>query len=189
MKVAITGTIGSGKSVVSDYLRSRDFKIFDCDKYNTYLLENDNDVLNQIIANFPDAVEHLKVNKKKLADIIFKDDLKREILENITHPLIIKEMKRQAEKEELFFAEVPLLFEKGLDDYFDVIILVVCNEKIGEYRLVNKGYSKESIELRKKNQLSVEEKIKRASEIIYNNGSFQYLYEEIDKLLVKYDWE
>lgn len=189
MKIAITGTIGSGKSVVSNYLRSKELKVFDCDEYNKFLLENDNDVLDKVLHFFPDAVEHLKINRKKLANIIFRDDEKRLQLESIMHPLILKKMKEEAESEELFFAEVPLLFEKNLDDYFDVIILVVCNEKIGEYRLAERGFSKKDIDLRKKNQLPTDEKIKRATEIIYNNGSFQYLYEEIDKLLLKYGWE
>lgn len=189
MKIAITGTIGSGKSIACDYLRSKDFYVFDCDKYNSYLLDNDKDVYNEIYSLFPECFDHLRINRKKLASIVFNDSKKREDLENILHPRIKEKMIDESNKHELFFAEVPLLFEKGLESNFDLTILIVSNEKISHLRLSEKGYSQEEIENRELSQLPVQEKIKKTNEIIYNNGSCKDLYNEIDKLLLKYDWE
>ena len=189
MKIAITGTIGSGKSLVGEYLRSKEFYVFDCDRYNSYILEHNEDVFNTIYHEFPDCIEHLKINKKKLADIVFKDKKKKEILENILHPLIFSKLIEESNKHDIFFAEVPLLFEKNLQKNFDLSILIVSNEKISRLRLANKGYSQEEIENRELSQLPVQEKIKKADEIIYNNGSCRDLFKEIDKLLIKYDWE
>lgn len=189
MRIAITGTIGSGKSLVGEYLQSKDFYVFDCDKYNKYLIENDKDVFNSIFNEFPECIDHLAINKKKLADIVFKDKNKREILENILHPLILAKLIEESKKHDLFFAEVPLLFEKNMQKNFDLSILIVSNEKISRLRLAEKGYSQEEIDNRQLSQLPVQEKIKKADEIIYNNGSCRDLFKEIDKLLIKYDWE
>ena len=189
MKVAITGTIGSGKTFVSDYLRSKDLYVFDCDKYNAYLLDTNNDVLNKILDSFPKSVNHLCINKKMLAKEVFNNDDKRKKLESIMHPYIIDKIKEEASLHDLFIAEVPLLFEAGLESFFDIIILIVANDKISRLRLNEKGYSDEDIKSRMASQLPIEIKMKRANEIIYNNGSFLDLYNEIDKLICKYDWE
>lgn len=189
MKVAITGTIGSGKTFVSDYLRSKDLFVFDCDKYNAYLLEKNNDVLNKILESFPNSVNHLCIDKKALANEVFSNEDKRKKLESIMHPYIINKINEEADQRDLFIAEVPLLFEAGLESFFDVIILIVANEKLLHLRLNEKGYSDEDIKRRMSSQLPIEIKMKRATEIIYNNGSFLDLYNEIDKLICKYDWE
>lgn len=189
MKIAITGTIGSGKSMVSDYLRSKELYVFDCDKYNSYLIENDKNVFEKIYKEFPNSIDHLKVNKKKLAAEIFNNPEKKQILEDILHPLIFNKMIEESKKYDLFFAEVPLLFEKNLDKYFDLSLLIVANEKNSHYRLAMKGYSEDEIKNREIYQLPIQEKIKKSKEIIYNNGSYKDLYKQIDRLLYKYDWE
>lgn len=189
MNIAITGTIGSGKTMVSEYLRSKDIYVFDCDKYNSYLLENNKEVFDKVFEQFPECIDHLKINKSKLANIIFNSKEKREILENIIHPLIYTKMLDESKKHDLFFAEVPLLFEKNLQHYFDLTILVVCDSITSHNRLLAKGYTNDEIESREFSQLKVEEKLKLADEIIYNNGSYKDLFNEIDKLLIKYDWE
>lgn len=185
MKIAITGSIGSGKSSVKEYLKDLGFKVFDCDEYNAYLL-NDENVLNNIKEYFPDCFIDNKLDKKLLANIIFNDDKSKEILENILHPLIIEKMLSLANQEELFIAEVPLLFEKDLESHFDHHLLIVTDEKKIIKRLMKKGYSKEEAISRLNKQMSIEDKIKRAEEIIYNNGNLRQLHRKIDKWLKKY---
>lgn len=189
MKIAITGNIGSGKSLVSNYLRSKDFYVFDCDAYNNELLQNNKDVFNEIYREFPECIEHLRINKKKLADIVFSDKDKKYTLERIMHPLIMAKMLDECSKHELFFAEVPLLYELNLAKYFDLTILVVADKQIAAKRLLAKGYTQDQINKRESFQLPVLYKVQRANEIIYNNDSYKDLYKEIDRLLVKYDWE
>lgn len=189
MKIAITGNIGSGKSLVSEYLRSKGFYVFDCDKYNNELIENNKDVFNEIYKEFPECIEHLRINKKKLADIVFSDKDKKYTLERIVHPLIMTKMIEESKKTELFFAEVPLLYEMNISRYFDITILVASDKQITNMRLLKKGYTQEQIDKRESFQLPVLYKAQRANEIIYNNDSYKDLYKEIDKLLEKYDWE
>ena len=98
-------------------------------------------------------------------------------------------MLDESSKHELFFAEVPLLYELNFAKYFDLTILVVADKEIVSKRLLAKGYTQDQIDKRESFQLPVLYKVQRADEIIYNNDSYKDLYKEIDRLLVKYDWE
>ena len=183
MKIAITGTIGSGKSTVASYLRNKGYFVFDCDEVNRELLNS-----GILIDYFPECYENGLLNKKKLANIVFSDENKRLLLESIMHPLILKMMEDESKKYDPFFAEVPLLFEVNWDKYFDEILLVVVDEKIALERLVDRGLSIEESKQRIKSQMSTKEKIERSDVIIYNDSSLFSLYEKIDGWLSKNAW-
>ncbi|MBQ6125746.1 MAG: dephospho-CoA kinase [Erysipelotrichaceae bacterium] len=78
---------------------------------------------------------------------------------------------------------MPLLFEAGWDVYFDRNLLVVTDEKLLKERMKERGFSVKQYQERLKTQMPVEEKIKRADKIIYNNGSLNDLYVMIDNWL------
>lgn len=185
MKVAITGTIGSGKTEVCNYLRNKGYFVFDSDKCNSILLEKGNLGYLSVKEAFPDVFDNDILNKQKLAKNVFSDDTSRKKLEDIMHPLILKEMLNEANKYDLFFAEVPLLFEANWDKYFDSTLLIVSDTNISNKRLLDRGFSQDDINNRINKQLSIEDKIKRADEIIYNNSSFSSLFEKVDKWLEK----
>lgn len=175
MKIAITGTIGSGKSTVATYLRDKGYFVFDCDEVNRELLNSD-----ILIDYFPECYENGLLNKKKLANIVFNDETNRLLLESIMHPLILKRMEEESKKHDPFFAEVPLLFEVNWDKYFDEVLLVVVSEKTALDRLLARGLSIEESKQRIKNQMSTKEKIERSDVIIYNDSSLFSLHEKID---------
>ena len=181
MKVAITGTMGSGKSLASAYLRQLGYDVFDCDKVNRQLLEQGNRGFLALEDVFPECYIEGKLNKKELSRIVFTDPEKKKPLESILHPLILEEMLK--EDRDPFFAEVPLLFEVNWDRYFDHSLLIVTDHDLLIQRLEKRGMLKEEYEQRLKNQMPVEEKIKRADKIIYNNGSQEQLYSCIDQWL------
>lgn len=186
MAIGITGTIGSGKSTVTKYLSDKGYKIFSCDEYNKELLLEGSKAYPKIKKAFPEAFIDDVLDKKILADIIFNDVEKKEILENILHPLIIKKMKQEIKKNALIFCEVPLLFEADLDELFENILLVICDEEIALKRLKKRGLSLKDSEARIANQMDVETKVSRADYLIYNNGSLKDLYKNIDKWLKEY---
>lgn len=186
MKIAITGTIGSGKSVVSEYIRSKGFDVFDADKVNAELLIKDSYAYNQIKYLYPEVIDNDELNKKKLADLMFNNSNVKSKVESIMHPLILKKLLLASLKNEIFFAEIPLLFEFGWDAMFDKCILVACNDEVSIKRLIDKGFDEKSAKLRLNSQMSVQDKSKRADEIIYNNGSLSELYEAVDRVLNKY---
>ena len=181
MKIAISGSIGSGKSEACNYLKSLGFDIFDCDEENRVLLEKGNEGYLEVEKHFPECFDERGLDKKKLSSLIFSDEKKRKELEGIMHPLILKRLNER--KDDPLFAEVPLLFESGWDQYFDHNILVVSDEKILFERLLQRGLDEKEIISRLKAQMSVEEKKKRADIIINNNGTLEEMYESIDECL------
>ena len=186
MKYAITGTIGSGKSAVCEYLRQKGYHVFDCDKYNAYLLEKGNVGYKLVKEYFLDCFDGYDLNKKKLANIIFNDLGRKKKLESLLHPLIFEEIKKEALIYNPFFAEVQLLFETGMDKYFDYKLLIVSEKENVLDRLLKRGMIKEDIERRINNQMCVDDKIERSDGIIYNNLDLFYLYKQIDLWLEKY---
>jgi len=182
MKIAITGTIGSGKTAVSNYLRKLGYDVFDCDEVNRRLLKEK--AYELLFNDFSECFIDDKLDKTKLSSIVFEDKEKKDRLESIMHPLIFEELKSR--KDNPLFAEVPLLFESGWDEYFDEKILVVCDENTALLRLQKRGISVDEAINRIKNQMSVQEKINKATRIIYNNGSLDELYEAVDSYLERY---
>ena len=186
MKISITGSIGSGKSTVCYYLRSKGYDVFDCDKVNSKLLEKGYEGYRLIKDNFPEVFNNNELDKAKLASIVFNNESSKNKLESLLHPLILNEMKKAMENKDIFIAEVPLLFEANWDSLFDINVLVVSDEQIALDRLENRGISQSEAKERLNNQFSVQDKIKRANEIIYNNGSLATLFKAVDELLNKY---
>ncbi|MBQ6125745.1 MAG: dephospho-CoA kinase [Erysipelotrichaceae bacterium] len=95
MKIAITGTIGSGKTVVSDYLRSKGYDVFDCDRVNAQLLEENRKGYVAVKKLFPECFDGNSLDKKALAKAVFSDPEKKKKLEDAMHPLILKELKKK----------------------------------------------------------------------------------------------
>lgn len=183
MKIAISGTIGSGKSTVSNYLRSLGFKVFDCDAANRELLIKGNKGYRALVSNFNNILdEELAIDKTKLSSLVFNNQEALNKLNSIMHPLILEAMLESAKDQEIFIAEVPLLFETEFKNYFDYKLLIVCDEAIAIKRLAKRGFDEASAKARIKHQMSVEAKKKLADEVIYNNEDEASLYLKI------YEW-
>lgn len=185
-KIAISGTIGSGKSTVLNYLKSKGYFVFSCDEYNAFLLNKGQEGYIKIQEQFPEAFIKGELDKKALSKIVFNNPLQRERLESIMHPLIIAEMLRLRDLFEIYFAEVPLLFENNLEKYFDLSLLIVTDEHKALERLQKRGLDHDDAKQRILNQMPQEIKMKRADEIIYNNGSLADLYNQVDTVINKY---
>lgn len=132
-KVAITGGIGSGKSTVVDIIKELGFPIFSCDEIYSEII-NSEEYIEKVKDLFPSVIENNQISRIKLAEIVFSNNKNRETLNAIAHPLIMKELDNRMNscKENLVFAEVPLLFEGGYESKFDDIIVVIrdLNERI-----------------------------------------------------------
>ena len=181
MKIAISGTIGSGKSEFCNCLRKKGYDVFDCDRENRRLLYKGRKGYRRVLKAFPEAFTDQDLDKRKLSAIVFNSEKKRLQLEAIMHPLILEELNKR--QDDPLFAEVPLLFEVNWDRYFDMNVLIVSDKDIVIKRLLERGMDAKQINRRIAAQMDVEEKIKRADKIIYNNGSLTELYRSVDDLL------
>ena len=169
--IGVTGTFGSGKSTVIQILKEIGYSVIDGDK-----------LVHQILKR-PHIKERLALQfgailRDKLAKIVFQDKKKRKELEELIHPLVIEEIEKKIdglrkEKKNLIVVEAPLLFEAGVEEKFDKIMVVSCSERRILERLRKKGISEEEAKKRIKSQLSLKEKEKRADFVIDNSGTLQ----------------
>lgn len=179
MRIAITGSIGSGKSTACEYIAELGYTVLDCDKINAEIL-NDRayELLND---DFCDCFLDRKLDKNKLSSIVFSNIEKRKKLESILHPEILKVIEKN--NNDPLFVEVPLLFEVNWEKYFDCNILITCDENKAIDRLILRGLNRDEAIRRINNQMPVNQKIKKANIIIYNNSNPQNLAISIDNLL------
>ena len=127
-KIAVTGGIGSGKSSVVKILREMNYPVFSCDEIYADLRESA-EYLQKFSEIFPQAVADGRLDKKRLAEIVFGDAVQRERLNRLSHPMIMQRlsMLMNEQTEPFVFAEVPLLFENGFEKDFDEVIVVMRN--------------------------------------------------------------
>lgn len=139
-KIAITGGIGSGKTYASLALRKAGYTVFSCDEIANEIYQ-DESFLQELKSLFPFAVNgktKLSADKKMIAEQVFSDKDKRQKLENLLHPLIMKKIMEEADRiEGLVFAEVPLLFEGNYQNCFDKVIVIMRSkeERINSVKL------------------------------------------------------
>lgn len=190
LKVGITGNIGSGKSLFSDFIRSFGFTVLNADDISKEILAKDPAVRKKIISKFgSEAYTGEKINKKYLAEKIFS--VPRNVIEvnSILHPKVIVELKKQIERElkknNLVFTEAALIFEAEMEDNFDYVVLISSDVKLRKKRKTEiDNFTEKDFENREKNQIKEEEKKKRADFIFENNRSKEDL-EDKAELLIK----
>lgn len=182
-KIAITGTMGSGKSTCSEILRELGWYVFDCDACSRAISQGDHPVKKAILKRFPKVMDSQgEINRSCLAALIFEDAQSRHDLEAILHPAIFKEMEEAMQKHtaRLFFAEVPTLFESGWDQFFDAVLVISIENKQREERLMqSRALSLKEIQSRIQSQYSDAQKIEKATWVIENNGTLNELKEKL----------
>lgn len=183
---AITGSLTSGKSTVIKLLKRKGAIIFDVDaRIHQYYKDRKSDVYKKVAFAFKEAVKNCLISRKKLAKIVFSGIEERHKLEKIVHPVIIRDLKMWINKvdarEGIFIAEVPLLFEKKLDSYFDGTIFIYVKRNNLIERIRKKLHVSKNEAIRRLSMfLSVKEKIKRADFVIDNNSDMRKLKKEVD---------
>lgn len=183
--VAVTGGIGSGKSEVMKIIQTLGYPVFSADSV-AHEIYDDKEVLEKTAQEFPDSVVGYKVDRQKLADLVFCDESKRKKLERITHPAIMRILFREMEQagSDVVFAEVPLLFEGGYDKDFDAVIVVMryLQKRIRSAAERDK-VSEEKIILRIKNQFDYEKNNVSGHTVIYNDGDLASLTDQVKQVV------
>lgn len=187
-KIVITGTIGSGKSAVSEIIKDLGFKVINADEVNKKLLEEGGENYEAIKADpfFRKAFDGNSLDKKHLARMIFSapDLMKR--LNSITHPIIVREIEREVENshDKNVFIEIPLFYQMDVKFPADLVLFVEADKEIQAERLakrdeIGKFYAESKI----RNQESLMKNRDNKEIVIKNNSSLEDLKENVEKIL------
>ena len=173
--IGITGGIGSGKSTVAKVFISMGYPVYNSDDKAKQIINSDPLLIDQIKINFgQDIYSSGKLDRKKLAEIVFKDPKKLQILNSLVHPSVGRNFKAWKENQttDIVFKEAAILFEIGIYKSLDKTILVTTPEEIRIARVMKRdSVSKEQVIERMNNQWSDEKKSKLANYTIDNSGS------------------
>lgn len=181
MIVGLTGGIGSGKSSVADFLRDLGAYVIDWDELAREAVQPHLPAWEGIVDHFGGDVlkDDLTIDRAKVSEIVFNDEKKLALLNQIVHPEVFKEDVRLTEEitkrspYALIVKEIPLLFEASLTSSVDKVIVVYAGEETRLGRLEEKGVSREEALRRIRAQLSLEDKAKSADFVIDNDGSIE----------------
>jgi len=187
MRIGITGGIGSGKSEVTRYLRSLGEYVICADEVSKQIVEPGEEGSRALRKVFGDSffLENGKLDRKKLAAEVFNDDKGLKLLNDTLHPLILKRIDSLAESHNgRVFIDAALLIQTGMHTTVDRIWLVLANLQTRVKRVMRRDdLTAKEVERRIKSQLSNEDMMPYADEIIDNSGSIDALHRRIDELI------
>lgn len=181
-KIAVTGSLSSGKTTVCQFFKRLGAYVVSADEIVHRLLFHDSQTIQRIIDTFGSSIlNHGLPDPKKLAAIVFSQPDKLSALEEILHPIVFDEIEHayadaKQQRAPLFIAEVPLLYETGMEKKFDTVITVYTDSETAKKRFIAKTTNPvEEFNQRMQRQLDIEQKITRAHYAINNKGSLQEL--------------
>ena len=190
--IGITGGIASGKSVVTDFLRSQGYQVIDADQVVHELQKPGGRLYQVLLSEFGTEIllADGQLDRKKLGTLLFSRPNLLEKSSRLQNDIIREELavKRNqlAATEELFFIDIPLLFEQEYEDWFDQIWLVdVSKDTQLERLMARNNLSQEEAQRRIAAQLSLEEKRQRAEIVIDNNGALLATLKQVQAFLDK----
>ena len=190
-RIALTGGIASGKSLVSNFFRELKISVIDTDIISREILHSNKSILCEIRNSFGNHIfsEQGELKRKKLRKIIFENRKKRLLLGSIMHPEIRKETLKRIQMEESVYhiIVIPLLYNSPMKNDVDRIIVVNCTDTIQLQRLLKRD--SETISQAKhiiSSQASRQDLLKIADDLIQNNQSKQATKSQVIKLHQKY---
>jgi dephospho-CoA kinase len=189
-KIALTGGIATGKTYVASRLREAGVPIVDADALSREVVAPGSPALTAIRKRFgPDAVRRDgTMDRIRVGQIVFKDKRARLDLEAIIHPAVVKAISdffaTLPKRTPFAVADIPLVYETGREKDFDAIIVVACPREMQLQRLMERNkLSKEDAERRLAAQLPIDQKVKKATYVINNAGTFDETNAQVDALI------
>ncbi len=187
IKICVVGSIGSGKTYVSQLLSNWSYPVFNADIEVEKIYKKSQIVFQKIKKLFPKDISSFPINKNELTKIILQDQKNLKKLIKIIHPKVrqkLDQFLKKNNKEKIVILDVPLLLENKLNIPEDIIIYIEPKKKLLKNKLKKRfGYNKKIISILNKIQLPLEEKKAAADYIIVNDFNKKKMMLRIKKLL------
>ena len=186
--IGLTGSIATGKSTVARMFEEFGCYVIDADKLVHEIYKQGEEGYAKVVKAFGNEIldKNKNIDRKKLAQIVLKDKEKLKKLESIVHPIVEKKRNEilnkiaKSKKDAIVIYDVPLLFEKGMQDMFDCVIVVWTDKKTQIKRLIKRNnLSKEEAEKRINLQMSIDKKRELADIVIDNSKSLDYTKKQV----------
>ena len=185
--IGLTGGIASGKSVVSRFFEQLGVPVIDADVIAREVVEPGEPALAAVVDHFGREVldDDGRLDRQRLRELVFNDPEKRKLLEQLLHPEIRDRMREKLAHVDHDYAVlvIPLLLEVGQTELVDRILVVDASEDQQIQRAIERdGGTESAIRGIMSAQLSREQKLSRADDVIENHGSLEDLRERVGKL-------
>jgi dephospho-CoA kinase len=184
--IALTGGIGSGKSLAAQYFAELGAFVIDADQLAREAIERGSTGFDEVITIFGDSVLlNGEINRRALAELIFNDPQLKLKLEAIVHPFVKKKFElavSSLKDNEVLIYEIPLLVETKSQDRFDLVITVESEYESRVERLRSRGMQKSEIDARIATQATRLEREEIADFLIENNGNEDELLRQVENI-------
>ncbi|WP_319371354.1 dephospho-CoA kinase [uncultured Ilyobacter sp.] len=192
MIIGLTGGIASGKSTVSKILSKMGIRVVDADIVAREVM-NSEEIIERITGEFGKNVldKNGKLDRAKLRELVFSSKEMVDSLNSIVHPFVIAKFQDERKKTirtgETVIFDIPLLFEAGMENLCDEIILVYVDRETQIKRVMERdGSSREIAENIIESQMSLLKKLEKSDISIKNDGTIEELKKKVDKIFSKY---
>lgn len=192
MIIGITGSIGTGKSTVSNYLISKGYSVVDADKISKGAYNIGSNGYKAILEVFGEEIlnSNGEVDRKKIKKIVFDNSNMLQRLNMAIHPIIINEIEKEIEilleSQNVVFLDAPLLIETELHKKVNKIIVVICDKNEQINRIIKRDKITADMAISIINsQMSIDEKLKFADYVVYNNSTIENLYSQVDEIILE----
>jgi dephospho-CoA kinase len=193
LRLGLTGGIASGKSAVASMLREMGFAVLDADSLAHKLIEPGQPAYEEVLREFGPSIAEAqgKVDRAKLAALVFDDRAKLDRLNAIVHPRVAEVVLRQFDEwsregtRDAAFVEAALLIESGIHEHLDGLVIAWCRPEQQLERLLARGLSEAEARRRIAAQMPVEEKLRHATEKIDCSGSLEQTRRQVEALAAK----
>lgn len=184
--IGLTGGIGSGKSLAAQYFAELGAFVIDADQLSREAIERGSKGFDEVVSIFGDSILlNGQINRKALAEAIFKDSNLKSKLEGIIHPFVKKKFELAVstlKDNEILVYEIPLLVETNSQDRFDLVVTVESEHENRVERLRLRGMQISEIQARISSQASRQERTDVADFLIENNGSEDELLRQVENI-------
>ena len=187
MILGVTGGMGCGKSTVSAIIAAAGFRLIDSDELIRTRVLKSEPVKALIAAQWGNSVlnKEGEIDRQALARIVFDRESELAALEAIIHPAVYElwRLEMKTDPAGRWVIEVPLLYEKGLENWFDFTVCVASTLNLQYARLEQRGLPRALAEQRISKQLPLARKIDRSDFVVWNEGSLDFLQSQVDVMM------